>query len=235
MNRLATVRMALPRPPAAGLSRPPWVVVRPVAPVRRRPERIYLGKATLDAALAAGLLVASSPVLLLAAGLIRLTSRGPVIYTKRRLGRGGRPFVIYKLRTMRHDCERTTGPVWATPNDPRATAVGRVLRALHLDELPQLWNVLRGEMSLIGPRPERPEIAGKLRHLVPGYDRRLAVRPGITGLAQVFLPPDSDVDGVKRKVALDRLYVARIGPRFDAKLLVLTALKVCGLWRVNPR
>jgi lipopolysaccharide/colanic/teichoic acid biosynthesis glycosyltransferase len=234
MNRLATVRMAPPRPPAVGSIRPPWVVVRPAAPVRRRRERTYPGKTAFDTVLAAGLLVASFPVLLAAAGLIRATSRGPIIYTQRRLGRGGRPFVIYKLRTMRHDCERTTGPVWATPNDPRATAVGRVLRALHLDELPQLWNVLRGEMSLIGPRPERPEIAGKLRHLVPGYDRRLAVRPGITGLAQVFLPPDSDVDGVRRKVALDRLYVARLGPGFDVKILTLTALKLCGLWRVKP-
>jgi lipopolysaccharide/colanic/teichoic acid biosynthesis glycosyltransferase len=210
-------------------------VQSPPRPRHLSPERTYFGKATLDAVLAVGMFVASAPVLVAAAALIRLSSPGPVIYRQRRLGRGGRVFVLYKLRTMRHDCERTTGPVWATPKDPRVTAVGRVLRHLHLDELPQLWNVLRGEMSLIGPRPERPEIVDALQPLVPGYDRRLAVRPGITGLAQVYLPPDSDVAGVRKKVALDRLYIGRIGFGTDAKLLVLTALKVFGLWRVTPR
>jgi lipopolysaccharide/colanic/teichoic acid biosynthesis glycosyltransferase len=201
-------------------------------PRRRPPERTYRGKATLDVLFAATLLVVSAPVIVAAGVLVGLTSRGPAVYSQRRLGRGGRPFVMFKLRTMRHDCERDTGPTWAVPNDPRVTPIGRVLRRLHLDELPQLWNVLRGEMSLIGPRPERPEISAKLRLLVPGYDRRLAVKPGITGLAQVFLPPDSDVEGVWKKIAHDRFYVARVGPGFDLKILVFTALKVLGLRRL---
>ncbi len=238
MNRLATATrtMTPSRPPLPpGLQTIPWVTVRtPPAKRRRLPDRAYRGKATLDCLLAAGVLVASLPGLVLAGLLVRLTSRGPAIYTQRRLGRGGRSFVIYKLRTMRHDCERLTGPTWATPNDPRVVPVGRVLRALHFDELPQLWNVLRGRdrPSLIGPRPERPEISSKLKHMVPGYDRRLSVKPGITGLAQVFLPPDTDVEGVKKKLALDRLYVTRIGLLFDLKILFLTALKVVGLRRV---
>jgi lipopolysaccharide/colanic/teichoic acid biosynthesis glycosyltransferase len=206
---------------------PPGPVAR-----RRRPASAYRGKATLDFLAAAVLIVLTAPVVVFAGVLVGLTSRGPAIYSQRRLGRGGRPFVMYKLRTMRHDCERDTGPTWAVPNDPRVTPVGRVLRRFHLDELPQLWNVLRGEMSLIGPRPERPEISAKLRLLVPGYDRRLDVKPGVTGLAQVHLPPDSDVDGVWKKIAHDRLYVGRIGPGFDLKILVFTVLKVLGLRRI---
>jgi lipopolysaccharide/colanic/teichoic acid biosynthesis glycosyltransferase len=216
-----------------GLQTLPWVTVRSGAGSRRLPDLAYFGKSTVDFLLAAGLLVASAPVIVAAGVLIGLTSRGPAVYTQRRLGRGGRPFVMFKLRTMRHDCERDTGPTWATPDDPRVTPVGRILRHLHIDELPQLWNVIRGEMSLIGPRPERPEISAKLRLLVPGYDRRLAVKPGITGLAQVFHPPDSDVEGVWKKIAYDRLYVARIGGLFDLKILVLTVLKVLGLRRID--
>ncbi|HEY2785223.1 MAG TPA: sugar transferase [Fimbriiglobus sp.] len=229
--------MTPPRPPMPpGLKTIPWVTVRAVPASRRKlPDRAYPGKAAFDFLLAAILLLASLPVLVLAGLLIRLTSRGPALYSQRRLGRRGRAFVIYKLRTMRHDCERLTGPTWATPNDPRVIPVGRILRALHLDELPQLWNVMRGEMSLIGPRPERPEIASKLKKLIPGYDRRLAVKPGISGLAQVFLPPDTHVDDVKKKLALDRLYVGRIGVGFDLKVLVLTALKVFGLRRLYCR
>jgi lipopolysaccharide/colanic/teichoic acid biosynthesis glycosyltransferase len=151
------------------------------------------------------------------------------------LGCGGRRFTIYKIRTMTHDCERYTGPRWSVTGDGRATRVGRVLRRLHLDELPQLWNVLRGDMSLVGPRPERPEIAGPLARALPGYGRRLAVRPGLTGLAQVQLPPDEDLAGVARKLALDLDYVRRMGPWLDLRILAATALKLAGVpagWRV---
>lgn len=238
MNRLAIAtpkltRTAAPLPGVTALSRT-IVRTRPVV-FRRVPDPAYTGKATFDCCLAAVLLVASLPLLAVCGLLVRLTSAGPLIYSQRRVGRRGRTFVIYKLRTMRHNCERETGPTWAVPNDPRIVPFGHTLRALHIDELPQLWNVLRGDMSLIGPRPERPEITGKLKHFIPGYDRRLAVKPGITGLAQVFLPPDTDVDGVKKKLALDRFYVARIGAGLDFRILVLTALKVVGLRRVFAR
>src|SRR5206468_10815773 len=135
--------------------------------------------------------------------LVRATSRGPAIFKQVRLGRGGRPYALYKIRSMAHDCERLTGPRWATAKDPRVTPLGRFLRRSHLDELPQLWNVIRGEMSLVGPRPERPEFVARLERQVPGYRERLGILPGITGLAQVQLPPDEDLDHVRRKVACD--------------------------------
>src|SRR5205823_149848 len=130
----------------------------------------------------------SAPVILLAAVLIKLTSRGPAFYTQVRLGKDGRRFTIYKLRTMYHRAEATTGPIWAAPGDHRVSTVGKLLRATHLDELPQLVNVLMGDMSLIGPRPERPEIVHQLQARIDKYLHRLTVRPGITGLAQVQLP-----------------------------------------------
>ena len=117
---------------------------------------------------------------------IRLWDGGPVFYTQARLGRGGRPFRIIKFRTMVRDAEAGVGPVWATVNDPRVTRVGRLLRATELDELPQVVNVLRGEMSLVGPRPERPELAARFEAEIPGFGERLAVRPGIAGLAHVY-------------------------------------------------
>src|SRR5207248_4660391 len=138
--------------------------------------------------------------------LVKLTSPGPMLYTQTRLGRRGRPFTIYKIRTMLHDCESLTGPQWSTPGDTRITRVGRWLRRTHIDELPQLWNVLRGDMSLVGPRPERPEFIPELENAIPFYRDRLLVRPGITGLAQVQLPPDTDMDSVRRQLAHDIYY-----------------------------
>lgn len=134
---------------------------------------------------------------------------------------------------MYHQCERLSGPMWSQPGDPRVTPVGRVLRALHLDELPQLWNVLAGQMSLIGPRPERPEIASKLAGEIDDYDARSAVLPGISGHAQVHLPPDTTVSDVRDKVALDRAYIQRFAVWFDVLTLFRTALKVVGLYRVS--
>ena len=171
----------------------------------------------------------------IAALLIRLTSPGPSIYRQTRLGRFGRPFVIYKLRTMRHNCEATGGAQWSGRGDPRVTWLGRILRTLHIDELPQLLNVWRGEMSLIGPRPERPEIVVSLRPMIRGYDRRLAVLPGVTGFAQVHLPPDETTDCVRRKLIFDRFYVRHRSWRLDLKILGLTALKVLGLRRLYAR
>ncbi|MEO6808161.1 MAG: sugar transferase, partial [Isosphaeraceae bacterium] len=157
------------------------------------------------------------------------TSRGPAIYRQKRLGRDGQPFMIYKIRSMTHDCERHTGPRWATANDSRVTPVGVILRRTHLDELPQLWNVLRGEMSLIGPRPERPEFAGPLEQALPNYRDRVRIRPGITGLAQVQLPADSDLESVRHKLACDLLYIDRMNPTLDLRILAATLTKVLGV------
>jgi lipopolysaccharide/colanic/teichoic acid biosynthesis glycosyltransferase len=180
-------------------------------------------------ALAAVIALLAAPVLVVVAVLVKLTSRGPIIYSQTRLGRDGRPFRIYKFRTMWHDCERHSGPRWSTPGDPRVTPLGRFLRATHLDELPQLWNVLKGEMSLVGPRPERPEIIPVLEQAIPAYRERLRVRPGVTGLAQVQLPPDTDLASVRRKVACDLHYVRHGGLLLDLRLIACTALAVLGV------
>jgi lipopolysaccharide/colanic/teichoic acid biosynthesis glycosyltransferase len=192
-------------------------------------RNMYSGiKACIEWAVAAVLLVAAAPVLASLAVLIRWSSEGPVLYSQVRLGLGGRPFRIYKLRTMTHRCEAGTGPVWAVPFDPRVTRVGRWLRDTHLDELPQLWNVLRGEMSLIGPRPERPELASEIVRSLPEFPGRLCVRPGITGLAQMRLPADADLSTVSAKLAHDLHYVSRIGPRLDAAIALSTFFHFVG-------
>jgi lipopolysaccharide/colanic/teichoic acid biosynthesis glycosyltransferase len=186
-------------------------------------HRLYPpGKLAADWMLALILLVLCVPLLLLLAAFVKLTSPGPVVYSQVRLGRGGRPYRVYKLRTMLHDCEAATGAVWALQDDPRTTPIGRFLRDTHLDELPQLWNVIRGEMSLIGPRPERPEIAAQIERILPAYAQRLAARPGLTGLAQLRLAADSNVDGVRRKLAHDLYYVRHLGPVLDLQLTLAT-------------
>jgi lipopolysaccharide/colanic/teichoic acid biosynthesis glycosyltransferase len=186
-------------------------------------------KRAAEFAAALVLLVLTAPLILLAALLVKLTSRGPAFYTQTRVGLGGRPFTIYKIRTMIHNCESLTGPRWAIPGDPRVTRVGHFLRMTHLDELPQLLNVLRGDMSLVGPRPERPEFVRELDRALPGYRRRLAVRPGVTGLAQVQLPADSDLNSVRRKLDQDLYYVRACGPWLDFRLLCCTACRMLGI------
>ncbi|MDB5308782.1 MAG: sugar transferase [Gemmataceae bacterium] len=192
-------------------------------------------KAAADALLAAALLVPALPVMVACVLLVRFTSGGPAVYTQSRVGRGGRVFTLYKIRTMHHDCESLTGPRWSMPGDPRITPVGRVFRRLHLDELPQLFNVLKGDMSLVGPRPERPEIVKKLRQVVPGYDRRHAVKPGITGFAQIHLPPDSCVRSVKNKLVYDLFYIRNRSLRLELGIVLATALKLVGLRRLYQR
>lgn len=188
------------------------------------------------------LLAGVAPLLVVLAVLVRRTSPGPALYRQLRLGRNGVPFMICKLRTMEHDCEAQTGPVWSAQDDPRVTRIGRLLRDTHLDELPQLWNVARGEMSLIGPRPERPEIARKIERKLPAYARRLGVKPGMTGLAQLLLPPDSDLSGVEKKLAQDLRYIRTFGPQTDARIAVATVLYFLGRalgatsrWLVGPK
>lgn len=160
--------------------------------------------------------------------LVRLTSRGPGLYRQTRVGYQGRTFTLYKIRTMRFDAEATTGPVWTERDDPRITWLGRLLRRVHLDELPQLINVVRGEMSLIGPRPERPEFTQYLARQIPGYLDRYSVLPGITGLAQISLPPDSDVDSVRRKLVVDLEYIRTASLAMDLRILLCTALRLMG-------
>ena len=175
------------------------------------------------------LLIPALPVIGVLVLWVRLTSQGPGIFRQTRVGLHGRPFVMYKLRTMRVDAEARSGPVWALTDDPRVTPLGRILRRLHLDEFPQLFNVLKGEMALIGPRPERPEFVQKLAREIPGYLDRLSVRPGITGLAQINLPPDTDLDSVRNKLALDLEYVERGCLLLDLRIFAATCFRLLAL------
>jgi lipopolysaccharide/colanic/teichoic acid biosynthesis glycosyltransferase len=186
-------------------------------------------KSVLDFGLALLLLIPALPVMAAAIVLIRLTSAGAAIYTQTRLGQGRRPYKIIKLRTMYHNCEAKSGIQWSTKGDTRITPLGRILRATHIDELPQLFNVLKGEMSLVGPRPERPEIAARLAEVIPGYYGRTAVKPGVTGLAQILLPPDTDLESVRRKLHLDRIYVGRASLWLDFRILCGTTLHVAAV------
>jgi lipopolysaccharide/colanic/teichoic acid biosynthesis glycosyltransferase len=186
-------------------------------------------KPLLDVALSLVLLLILAPIIAVAMVLVKLSSRGPMIYTQERLGLGGKLFTIYKIRTMYLDSEQHCGPTWAVPGDPRVTPIGRILRWSHLDELPQFLNILMGEMSLVGPRPERPEFLETLERDLPGYRRRLAVRPGLTGLAQVQHPADVDLLSVRRKLIYDVYYVDFFNPWLDFRVILGTVLKCLGV------
>jgi len=195
---------------------------------------------TLNFVLALVGVVALLPVLLLIALMIRLTSRGPVLYTQVRVGLdrrepldanrnhgrerdlGGEPFTIYKFRTMRVDAEQGSGAVWAQQRDPRVTAVGGLLRQYRLDELPQLLNVLKGEMNIVGPRPERPTIFAELREHIAEYPLRQRAKPGITGLAQINHHYDRSLEDVRTKVHYDLEYIRRQSVAEDLRIMLKT-------------
>lgn len=152
---------------------------------------------------------------------IFLEDRRPIFYTQQRLGRSAKPFLLIKFRTMVADAEAHTGPVWATLDDARTTRVGRALRRFHLDEIPQVINILRGDMSVVGPRPERPELAQAFGRDTPDFEDRLAVKPGIAGLAQAYGQRGYWTDPAE-KLGYDKLYIERMGPLTDAKLIFLS-------------
>jgi lipopolysaccharide/colanic/teichoic acid biosynthesis glycosyltransferase len=200
-----------------------------IAPCPIAPSRYFRWKDLPGRCLSCVMLVLGLPIMAATIVVVRLTSPGPAIFRQTRVGRSGRTYTMYKIRTMRVDAESATGPVWTQLGDPRITPVGRWIRKLHLDEFPQLINVLRGEMALIGPRPERPEFTQKLALALPEYLDRLAVRPGITGLAQINLPPDTDLDSVRRKLVLDLLYVREGGLALDLRILACTFVRLLGV------
>jgi exopolysaccharide biosynthesis polyprenyl glycosylphosphotransferase len=178
-------------------------------------------KRFIDGAVSATVLVAGLPLWLIIALAIKVDSPGPVFYRQERVGKDGDRFRILKFRSMHRHAERG-GPKWAHRRDPRVTRVGKVLRKLHLDEVPQMLNVLRGHMSLIGPRPERPVFVEQLSKEIPMYPRRLKVRPGITGWAQVKHKYDESIDDVRKKVQYDLFYIENISLRMDLKILFRT-------------
>ena len=210
--------------PVAALRR--FGSARPLTGCLRR--HFHLLKDAFDLAAASVLLILTLPVLIALGLLVKLTSRGATLFSQVRVGRDGRLFHMYKLRSMYHDCERDTGPVWAAASDPRVTPVGRLLRRTHLDELPQLLNVIRGEMSLVGPRPERPPFVEELCRRLPAYRRRLSVKPGITGLAQVRHRYDATFEDVRKKLAYDLLYIRRMCWMVDFGILLRTFARLTG-------
>ncbi len=182
-----------------------------------------------------GLLIAS-PVLIVTGIAIKITSSGPVFYTQVRVGKDGRLFNIIKFRTMHADAEFQTGPVWTKKNDSRITTIGRFLREMHIDELPQLINVLKGDMSTIGPRPERPHFVDMLNNEIQGYTRRLTVKPGITGLAQCYCKYDETITDVRRKLRYDVLYIKNRCWRLDMQIIWRTlSLSLFGEEHQIPR
>lgn len=181
-------------------------------------ESYSLTKNLFDWFAAAFGLMILSPVMITIGTMVKLTSRGPIFYRQIRVGINNQPFLIYKFRSMRIDAEKD-GAQWARRNDPRVTPIGRFLRRTHLDELPQLINVLKGEMSLVGPRPERPIFVSELSSKIEGYPLRLRVKPGITGLAQVSHHYDESLEDVRKKLEYDLRYVETASFATDIKII----------------
>lgn len=176
-------------------------------PVPREKRAYSIAKRSVDFCFSAVALVCLSPLLLLLAIWVRIDSAGPVFYCQERLGRNGKPFLVYKFRSMRADAESTSGPVWARKQDDRITRSGRIMRKLYLDELPQLINIFLGQMSLVGPRPERAFFYPQLEKHIPGFSRRLSVTPGLTGLAQVRHYHEASIPATRKKFIYDMIYI----------------------------
>ncbi len=183
-------------------------------------------KRVIDLVGSAVLIIVFAPLMLLVAVAVKLTSKGSVLFVQERVGRSGQFFNMLKFRSMVQDAEAATGPVWAwhSSNDPRVTPIGRFLRKSHLDELPQLFNVFTGEMSLVGPRPERSCFVSQLNKEFPEYGDRLYVKPGMTGLAQVYYRYDRSITDVKKKLRFDLLYIRRMCLMLDLRILAATFL-----------
>ena len=203
--------------------RPSWFVFS--NGFRKSPRLLALKRAA-DLGLAIVGLVLTAPVMLAAAAIVKLTSPGAAFYRQTRVGLNGRPFTIYKLRTMRSDAEAATGPTWSAVNDARITPIGRILRQTRVDELPQLVNVLRGDMSVIGPRPERPEFVERLTAAIPFFSQRHVLKPGLTGWAQVRYPYAASVEDTIQKLQYDLYYIKNLSVWLDVLILVETVKTV---------
>ena len=189
----------------------------------RKGRLLQTSKRLLDIALAGIGLLLASPLMAAAAIAIRLDSPGAILYRQQRVGQEGRLFNLFKFRSMRHDAEAQTGAVWASEGDPRITRVGRFLRRSRLDEVPQLWNVLRGDMSIVGPRPERPEFVESLIKDIPFYRQRHTVKPGLSGWAQVSYSYAGSVDGTMEKLQYDLFYIKNLSLPLDLYIMFCTA------------
>ena len=203
--------------------RPSWLVF---SPGFKKSRVLTAAKRGADCTLALIGLALTSPIMLLVAAAVRLTSAGPALYHQQRVGQHGRVFTIHKFRSMRQDAEAHTGAVWASANDDRITSVGRIMRKTRLDELPQLWNVVRGDMSFVGPRPERPEFVASLTEQIPFYGLRHVVRPGLTGWAQVCYTYGATVEDALQKLQYDLFYIKNLSLALDLFVLFKTVQTV---------
>lgn len=183
-------------------------------------------KRIMDFTVSLGVLLLGAPLWVLVGLMVKLTSPGPIVYRQERVGRNGKNFVMMKFRSMYSDAEKRSGPQWATQNDPRITPFGRFMRKTRLDEIPQFVNVLLGEMSLVGPRPERPFFVEMLKKEIPWYVRRIKMTPGITGWAQVKHKYDETIEDVKQKVKYDLFYFENMSLMLDIKIMVRTIMVV---------
>jgi exopolysaccharide biosynthesis polyprenyl glycosylphosphotransferase len=183
-------------------------------------------KRILDILISFLILLITLPLNIFIAILIKLDSKGPVFFRQKRSGMSNKEFKIIKFRSMFKDAEKHTGPIWSQKDDPRVTRIGKLIRKLRIDEIPQMYNVLKGEMSLVGPRPERPFFVDQLSEQIPYYKRRLKVRPGITGWAQVKHKYDENIEDVKVKLRYDLFYIENMSLRMDIKILARTILVV---------
>lgn len=199
--------------------RPSWLIFATGSVTTRLTEAI---KRTLDITFSAAGLLLSAPLMLLAALWIKIDSPGTVLFRQERVGKHGKVFTLYKFRSMHIDAEQLTGPIWASENDPRVTRVGRILRKIRLDETPQMFNVLLGNMSFIGPRPERPVFVNQLKEQIPYYALRFSVKPGITGWAQVKYQYGSSVEDAIEKLQYDLYYVKNFSVFLDLLILLNT-------------
>jgi len=183
-------------------------------------------KRLMDIFVSVVILVVSFPVIFITMIAVKLDSKGPIFFKQYRSGMNSKKFRMIKFRSMFENAEQYTGPVWSSKDDPRVTRVGKLIRKLRIDEIPQMWNVLKGEMSIVGPRPERPFFVEKLSEEIPYYKRRLKVRPGITGWAQVKHKYDESVDDVKIKLRYDLFYIENMSLRMDMKIIIRTIFVV---------
>jgi sugar transferase (PEP-CTERM system associated) len=165
--------------------------------------------------------VLSLPIAIMTALLIKLDSRGPVLYKQERVGRNGRTFMVMKFRSMRTDAEKD-GPVWARSADDRVTRVGRIIRKIRIDEIPQFWNILKGEMNFVGPRPERPHFVSQLAEEIPYYEQRHLIAPGLTGWAQIKYPYGSSIEDARQKLQYDLYYIKNQSLSLDAAIMFET-------------
>lgn len=200
--------------------KPSWMIFNTGFEVSRS---MVLQKRILSLAIAVLLLILFGPIMLLAAILIKLDSPGSVFYRQERVGQDGRVFTLWKFRSMQENAEKQSGPVWSGPNDGRVTRVGRVLRRTRLDELPQLFNVLKGDMSIVGPRPERPHFVKELSALIPFYGLRHAVKPGLTGWAQIKYEYGNTVRDAVEKLQYDLFYIKHMSWLLDSLIALETA------------